>query len=400
MARKRPNGYGSYINRGGRHIIQWTQDGRRNTKSFKSELEARQALEEIRNGTYKSSKIDKNKLNLEELFNIWIDNREKTPYNYGCKVRFKKHWAPIIGKLRPNELNIGKLKESITIFKQNGLSKATSGLLFRILSSFLSELVEDGLCEKNYVSLLSKKSKKDLIFEQDPAKTPFIKNLKDIEELFTWLDGQNRSAAIAFALGSLAGLRIGEIRALNWNEVDFNNRLIHVKWQAGTAQDGPEKLRAPKNGMSRSVPMSDNLYTLLQEWFEKVGHTESGLVVRPPYSPDPNKKFIGKIILKDLLRQGMRVLKIKRLNWHRATRHTFASHYILNGGSLMTLKEILGHSSYQTTERNYVHLTTDRYSEKDRNILDNIQLREHERPVDFRLKQNKISKIDTRSMLY
>ncbi|HVT62960.1 MAG TPA: site-specific integrase [Legionellaceae bacterium] len=399
MGTKRPNGQGSYSNRNGRHIIQYSQDGKRFTKSFKTELEAHQVLEEIRKGTYKSSKIDKNKLNLDELFNLWIDSRDKTPYNYGCKVRFHKHWSPIIGKMRPNDLTITKLKESIGILKKNHLSKSSIGLLFRILSSFLSELVEDGIIKQNPVSQLSKKTRREFISEKDPAKIPFIKNKNDIERIFTWLDGQNHSVAIAFALGSQAGLRINEIRGLSWSDIDFENKLININWQAGTAADGPDKLRPPKDGTSRTVPMSDNLYSLLQQWFEKTQFGESKLVVRPPFSPDPDKKFIGKAQLKQMLDKCLKALGLPKLNWHRATRHTFACHYTTGGGSMVKLKEIMGHSSYATTERNYLHLVPGQFTDKDRNILD-IKLNKHEVPIDFMLKNEYIGTIDTRKMTY
>jgi hypothetical protein len=52
------------------------------------------------------------------------------------------------------------------------------------------------------------------------------------------------------------------------------------------------------------------------------------------------------------------------LGWYEATRHTFASQWVMNGGSIEKLKEILGHYSVVVTER-YAHLRPDLFSARD-----------------------------------
>src|ERR1022692_308763 len=197
MTKRRANNSGSYQNRNGRHIVQFCSNGKRLTRSFPSELEARTAMADL-------SKIRPKNFNKEltiaQLFYKWNIGRPENPSNYGYKVRFTKHWEPIIGNLKPNELNTALLKSTIPIFKKNGLNNASVGLLFRILSSFCSELVENELMEKNPVSLLSRKTKKDFISDRDPTKTLFLKKIEDISRVYTWLNGQNRSVSIAFAI--------------------------------------------------------------------------------------------------------------------------------------------------------------------------------------------------------
>jgi integrase len=376
MPKTRKNNSGSYQNRNGRHIIQWSLNGKRKTKSFKSEKAALAFLESVA----KCHTL----LKISEYFNKWIENRPNTPSNYGYKVRFAKHWAPIIGHLAPGDLNIPILKESIGIFKKNGLSKATVGLNFRILSSFLSELVENGIIQQNYVSQLSSKTKKEFKSIKDPAKIPFIKNIQDISRIYTWMNGISKSASLAFAIGALAGLRLNEIRALSWEDIDFDQHLIHVRWQAGSSQDGEDRLRAPKNKTERMVPISNDLYIILQKWFEQT--QGNGWLIRPTFSNDKNKKFIGKNHLTGLLKRALKVLKINKLNWYAGTRHTFATHYIMGGGNMGKLKEILGHSSIQTTERFYLHLIPGKYSEEDRNII-KVELKNYEKPQDWKLKE-------------
>jgi hypothetical protein len=57
------------------------------------------------------------------------------------------------------------------------------------------------------------------------------------------------------------------------------------------------------------------------------------------------------------------------LTWYQATRHTFASHWVLSGGSLEKLANVMGHSSIVVTER-YAHLRPDLFREEDHELLD------------------------------
>src|SRR2546428_1220726 len=72
-----------------------------------------------------------------------------------------------------------------------------------------------------------------------------------------------------FAVGVFAGLRPGEIRALQWGDVDFAAQLIHVR----RSDDGPVK-----DGESRPVPLSPALSDVLLQWKE----------ARPPPEDTPS----------------------------------------------------------------------------------------------------------------
>ena len=56
------------------------------------------------------------------------------------------------------------------------------------------------------------------------------------------------------------------------------------------------------------------------------------------------------------------------MTWYQATRHTFASQFILGGGSIEKLSKMMGHASVTTTER-YAHLRTDLFRESDFDLV-------------------------------
>jgi integrase len=67
----------------------------------------------------------------------------------------------------------------------------------------------------------------------------------------------------------------------------------------------------------------------------------------------------------ELYAQALTELELPEMRWYEGTRHTFASQWVLNGGTLETLREMMGHSSVTVTER-YAHLIPGNYSDADR----------------------------------
>lgn len=142
-------------------------------------------------------------------------------------------------------------------------------------------------------------------------------------------------------------------------------RRIHVR----------ESVAGPlKDDESRVVPIVDTLLPILKAWKLKTGG--EGPVVPPmrsdgEYCDDHTlRAHLHKVLvsLKLLPANDTHQDKAKkrrpRLNWYRCTRHTFASHWVMDGRPIEKLKEILGHSTVQVTER-YAHLRVDLFQPED-----------------------------------
>ncbi len=132
-----------------------------------------------------------------------------------------------------------------------------------------------------------------------------------------------------------------------------------------------ESVKGPlKDKDSRMVPLLDPLYPILTAWKLKTGG--EGRVI-PPMRCDGKK--IDKHTPGNYLRATLKKLGLARPGfglpngkkqelWYWCTRHTFASHWVMAGGSIEKLKEILGHYSVVVTER-YAHLRPDLFAERD-----------------------------------
>lgn len=127
------------------------------------------------------------------------------------------------------------------------------------------------------------------------------------------------------------GMRSGEIRNLQWRDLDFDTGFFIV--------------RDTKNGETRHVPMDSTVLSLLRNW----GRTEDSEFVFTNAAG-------GRIgWLQHGFRNALGRAGVNDLHFHDL-RHTFASQWIMAGGDLYVLKSILGHKSIAMTQR-YAHLS-------------------------------------------
>jgi len=180
---------------------------------------------------------------------------------------------------------------------------------------------------------------------------PVVKAPPVPEQPFDFLTFEEADAFIAAAspkwkamvtVAIRTGLRIGELRALRWEDVELERGVLHVRRNATIDM----KTKAPKNNRFRDVPLSEEARAALR------GHRHlrgplvfccSDGAMFEEYECKPgvkttSKKAIGRTVY-----------------WH-VLRHTFASHLAMRGVSLRTIQELMGHQSITQTQR-YAHLS-------------------------------------------
>ena len=133
------------------------------------------------------------------------------------------------------------------------------------------------------------------------------------------------------------GMRLSEILSLKWNQVHIDNVIEPYL-----------ELPVTKNNQKRFIPLNRDMVDLLKHLLE-MDKEESEYV------------FLGKQkkplkCIKTSFGNAMKKAGIKDFRFHDL-RHTFASHYVMSGGDLISLKEFLGHSTLKMVER-YSHLAS------------------------------------------
>lgn len=168
-------------------------------------------------------------------------------------------------------------------------------------------------------------------------------------------DGED--AHILYATAVFTGMRAGELAGLRWSDVDLDRRLITVQ----RSFLGPTKA-----GDVRYVPILDTLQPLLRRWRLKAGGctfvfpSETGTMLQP--SARVFQERLQRVLdAAGFPRPADRARERHYICFH-SLRHTFASHWVMKGGDLFKLQQILGHKSVQMTMR-YAHLQPAAFTE-------------------------------------
>ena len=152
-----------------------------------------------------------------------------------------------------------------------------------------------------------------------------------------------RGLRLTVALCALAGLRQGEVRALQSGDVDFDQGLIWVR-RAFSAQE----LVPPKGSRERVVPMVPELERLLRE--ATAGRPARALLVSDERGrPLPRQRLLAQ------LKAFQKRRGLTEWGFH-ALRHHFCSQLARKGANIEAVRVLAGHGSVRTTER-YLHVT-------------------------------------------
>ena len=149
------------------------------------------------------------------------------------------------------------------------------------------------------------------------------------------------SDAAIYEFAAFAGLRIGEILALRWRDIDFRLHTIHVRenWTHGDTT-------TPKNGMERAVPMAGQL----AERLIRLSRRNSFVEARDLIFCTSDGHHFGYKSLKVRYRAALRDAGLREDFRFHNLRHTFGSTVIRYADS-RELMEWMGHADLATTRR-------------------------------------------------
>jgi integrase len=388
MARKpkrRGFGQGTIRKRGLSWSIAWRENGQRRFDTAPDEATAKRMLckrlSDAALGKVGLQPDRKTAPTLAELAKLWLKRRELTHRAWRDDAcRWRVHLDPFFGHCKPCEVDGAMIRRFVELKlvegnrgkgnppkkpktkPKKGLAPASVGMLIRVLSTFFSDIVEQGHVAVNPISALPRSTRKLYRSDQDPTMTPFLEKLEDVRRLFLALP---EPTATMFAVGAFAGMRTSEVIGLSWEDVSLSDRRIHVRQQAHRGRLGPLK-----DSESRTVPLQAALVPILTAWKLRTGGT--GLLFRPANMDRGGRPELGTLpgfvrpqTLHRHLRDALKTCGLPALSWYQVTRHTFASQWIMAGRNISKLQAILGHSSIVTTQR-YAHLS--------RNLFDASEL--------------------------
>ncbi|MBD3168061.1 MAG: tyrosine-type recombinase/integrase, partial [candidate division Zixibacteria bacterium] len=171
-----------------------------------------------------------------------------------------------------------------------------------------------------------------------PKKKPVYFTMEQIALILKEVPKDLKSQTILFLN---TGLRLSELINLRWEDVDLENRMLHLQ---------PHGSYAPKNRELNIIPLNDTAYELLESLPKSGKYVFSDKSGERPQISDPS--WFSTRYRK--LFKGLGLYK-KGVSVH-TLRHTFASQLAMSGVGLYDIKTLMRHSSIRTTEI-YAHLT-------------------------------------------
>ena len=240
-----------------------------------------------------------------------------------------------------------RLKKKKAVHSDKLVSNKRIKAIHKLLHLFFVYAEKEGYILRNPCNnvTLPKDNKTSVEILEQKLKFDFFTE-EEIKILISAFDGSLYQNIVIFALAT--GMRQGEILGLQWDDLDFENRTIRVIHNLSNSADFDEnrnktyslKIVTPKSNNSiRTIPMNDTVYNMLVN-----AERKSNIVF-----PSRNNTYICN---KNVLKVWQRKLKDAGLRYRKFhdLRHTFATMMLSKGCDLITLKELMGHSSIKITE--------------------------------------------------
>lgn len=240
-----------------------------------------------------------------------------------------------------------------------------------IVESFIADKLAEGLSAK-YVSdmvVMIKSAAKwaeinhnyaNLVrnAEAPKAKTKetAVFSVEEQRRLLSAIDRTRSQTACGVLLTIFTGLRIGELCALKWSDINLETKNLHINKTIqrmtvyGSQSKTEVRITAPKSATSvRDIPLPDFLVKMLSAYKGK----------SDDYVVSGNGQYVEPRCFTNRYKSLLKKANVPSLKFH-SLRHTFATNALQQNFDVKTLSEILGHANASITMRVYVHSSMER----------------------------------------
>jgi len=327
-------------------------------RGFSTKKEAQLALSRLQVDFEKNGLEKSGNETFQEIYDLWLETYQTTVKEVTLiktKIKFEKWILPQYGELRINEITVKYAQKVVT-----GWAKESDQ--YRVLHSSASRVfkyaINLGVIDRNPLEyVLMPKREKNIT---DKKIKVYTKN--QLKTLFAYLNTQtptykNDFNATLLRLLFYSGMRISEALALNWSDIDFQEKSVSISKTLSQSKHG-YKVSSPKtNASADMLPLDEKTLTTLKKW--QVNQRKYMLTLGVT---DPTMIFCG--VYKELITHHSiysRLINITDkacipfLGVH-VTRHTHASLLLDSGATMKEVQDRLRHTKISQTMDVYGHL--------------------------------------------
>lgn len=277
----------------------------------------------------------------------WLN--EKKPYvkestyaNYSYIVY--NYIIPYVGNYNVKKLNKKVFQDLILNLHKKSLSNKTIKDIIMVIKSSLRKVFEENKIKSFSLKLVYPKEKN--------TKTMNVLSKNEQHILMEYIIKNISDKNVGILLSLLCGLRIGEVCALKWENIDLENKIIHITKtiqriyiKENNTILSKVVITNPKTIKSnRDIPINDFMY-------EKLINLRKNNNV---FVLSGNAQYIEPRTYRNYFTKILKSLNLRHFKYH-ALRHTFASNLISLKIDYKTVSELLGHSNISLTLNLYVH---------------------------------------------
>lgn len=308
--------------------------------------------------------IDTN-MTLDEWYEKWMNTCKKN-CRENTKDTYSRHYKRVkkaLGWRKLNSLNLVVMQEAINNLRTDNERKNSK----KILVDMLEKAVDSDLLVKNVAKQINTKLTNE---EKKPRR------VLTVEETKIFLAEAEKTFYYNLYLVALeTGMRIGELAGLQWKDIDFKNKILHVThsmtyFSKGNKNYTYEMHKTKTHKGMRDIPLTKRaIDALRQQYFVKQKIVNNG---KEPLEGFEDLVFVTRnnrpttqFLVSESIDATVRRINKKNpdLNFERFSphclRHTFATRMLEANVSLKTVSELLGHTQLQMTTDLYMHVTTD-----------------------------------------
>lgn len=354
-----------------------TPEGKRKIKAFygKTENEVKKKLREFKKELIKNELQETKKMTVSELSNEWLNTKlyEVKASSYDrIEATINNQIIPLIGHYQIISVTQSDIQYVINHLIKKEYSYSIIHKTYNAMNAFFKYACDQQYLHHSPVRNIvmpkqKQKQKSDIEYFTDDE-------IFHIMQLSTEKYKTGRyiyKHGYAFPLLLNTGMRVGELLALKWSSVDFNNRQIHIvatRNQIIDRSGGIKRYVVSDNSTKtssgyRTIPMNEQAYECLI-YFKNFNYNNEYVMANSDHNV---------VSYSNLNRALAKILKKAKINHGspHTLRHTFATKLFQNGVDAKIISELLGHSDVFITYNIYTHVIKEQKM-KAVHSLDNI----------------------------